>query len=206
MTRHRRGLSAGMTSLGLMLVMLATVSTPALSQDARVAPWTQIADAHQRVLASALERRADTSPEDRAAARALVREGDRAYRRQDYARAFTAYANAYPNAPLAYAYVMAGDAHWRDVLQAHPSASAHATCPIDNRYFWHDLAQGLAQQQQVGLALADAPLRTSWWYLRARRTTDCLQGLARDAATQPADTCADLPRLRACLGPPLPPP
>ncbi|HIV70717.1 MAG TPA: hypothetical protein H9903_07295 [Candidatus Aquabacterium excrementipullorum] len=166
---------------------------------------------HQRVLSAARARQADTSLADREAARRLERAGDSAYRRAAYAKAFTAYANAYPNAPTAYAYVMAGDAHWRAVLQAPvkvpapTGAGPQVACALDNRHFPRDLALDLAQHQQVGLALAEAPLRATWWYLRARRSTRCLQGLAQDAARQPPESCADLVRLRACLGPPLPP-
>ena len=158
------------------------------------------------MLIGAMAQAGTTSPDDRAAARQLVREGDRAYRRHDYARAATAYANAYPNAPLAYAHVMAGDAHWRDVLQAQAAAAAarQTACPLDNRYFPRDLSLGLAQEQRRGLALADPALRASWWYLRARRSTDCLQAVAERVAQQPAEACADLAGVKTCLGPPLP--
>lgn len=179
------------------LPALAVPSAPQPNDD-----QATIIESHQRVLTNARRSLKDSSTEDRAAARQLMRAGDRAYRAGEYARAATAYANAYPNAPMAEAYVMAGDAHWRAVLQAHTGAGA---CPLDNRYFRRDLALGLAQHQQVGLTLAGPALRATWWYLRARRGTDCLQQVAERAARQAPEACADLEGVRACLGPQLPP-
>lgn len=162
-------------------------------------------EAHQRVLASARRSLRDSSTENREAARRLMRAGDHAYRTGEYAMAATAYAHAYPNAPLAEAYVMAGDAHWRAVLQAQAGTGQPAACPLSNRYFRRDLALDLAQHQQVGLALAGPALRATWWYLRAHRSTDCLQQVADRAAQRAPEACADLAGVRACLGAPLPP-
>src|SRR5450631_863425 len=53
------------------------------------------------------------TPADRRHARQATTDGDRAYRRRNYRAAFTEYSNAYPNAPSAYAYLMAGDTYLR---------------------------------------------------------------------------------------------
>jgi hypothetical protein len=70
-----------------------------------------------RLIDTIEKRRHDVTRADLKAAHHLNADGDKAYRRKDYPAAFTAYSNSYPNAPTAYAYIMAGDAHWRSVLQ-----------------------------------------------------------------------------------------
>ncbi|MFZ5528604.1 MAG: hypothetical protein ACOZE7_18275 [Pseudomonadota bacterium] len=187
---------------GGLACLPALAALPAPDDASNQATFTE---AHQNVLSKARRSLKEASTEDRKAARRLLRAGDRAYQAGEYARASTAYANAYPNAPLAEAYVMAGDAHWRAVLQARSGMGQAAACPLGNRYFRRDLALDLAQHQQVGLALAGPALRATWWYLRARRSTDCLQQVADRAAQQPPEACADLAGVRACLGPSLPP-
>jgi hypothetical protein len=74
---------------------------------------------------------------------------------------------------------MAGDAHWRSVLQHVTREAAHAdggpVCPLDNGHFVHDLAVDVAQHQAVGLALAarddDRRFLKSTLYRRAREST-----------------------------------
>jgi hypothetical protein len=203
--------SAMWRKASLVLACAVWIATPALGSTSPPRPSANAPESaahHQRVLASARAAMARATAQDRDAARRLIRQGDRAYRQKHYAKAASAYDNAYPNAPMAYAYVMAGDAHWRDVLQAQAAAQegTPSTCPLDNHFFPRDLRQGLSQQQTLGLALADPALRTSWWYRRAHRSTACLQDLAAQAERQAPGSCADLAGLRACLGAPLPPP
>jgi hypothetical protein len=152
------------------------------------------------------------TPADAEAARRLNTDGDRAYKQGRYNEAFTAYSNSYPNAPNAYAYIMAGDAHWRGVVQYHaaegrPPAQAKPTCRLDNSYFAHDLAMDVAQHQSVGLTLAahdhDQRFLASALYRRARESTACLQALAHHYEAEPHSSCVDLGRLRNCLGAPL---
>jgi len=125
--------------------------------------------------------------------------------------------NSYPNAPNAYAYIMAGDSHWRDIAQPRilPSSQTPAqtppSCRLDNHYFAHDLALDVAQNQAVGLALAahddvhDKNLRAidPAFYKRAQESTSCLQAMAQHYETEPPSSCVDLEQLRKCLGAPL---
>ena len=156
--------------------------------------------------------RRERTPADAEAARRLNADGDRAYKQRRYTEAFTAYSNSYPNAPNAYAYIMAGDAHWRGVVQYHaaegrPPAQGKPTCRLDNSYFAHDLAMDVAQHQSVGLTLAahdhDQRFLASALYRRARESTACLQALAHHYEAEPHSACVDLGRLRNCLGAPL---
>ena len=162
-----------------------------------------------RILDAIDKGRKERTPADRAAARRLNAEGDRAYRKRDYRAAFTAYANSYPNHPNAYAYIMAGDAHWRAVVQAHPAtpASQPPACSLDNTRFAKDLASDLAQHHEVGLALAarenDRRFMQSSVYRRARESDACLQGLAQRYQAESPQACVDVARLRTCLGTPL---
>jgi hypothetical protein len=165
-------------------------------------------------LIDAIEKaRSTETRSDREAARRLNAEGDRAYRRKDYKAAFTAYANSYPNAPNAHAYIMAGDAHWRGVLRYHArqtqtsGATTSTSCRLTNSYFASDLAMDVAQHQALGLALAvhdnDRRILDSAFYRRARASSACLQALAKQYAAEPPTSCVDLDRLRGCLGAPL---
>jgi hypothetical protein len=152
---------------------------------------------------------------DRHAAEALAQQGDEAYRRGDYRAAASAYADAYPNFPTARAYILAGDARWRDALQfaldtpARPAAAASGAplCAIGNQHFPHDLLQDVAQHQEVGLALAaragggQAPVDP--FLKRARESATCLEGLAHRYEHLAPATCVDLAALQACLGTPL---
>lgn len=181
----------------------------------------------RRILDHIAANRSKQTPAGRAAARRLNSDGDRAYRRHHYGAAFTAYMNSYPNAPNAYAYIMAGDSHWRDIAQPRiqPSSQTPAqtlpSCRLDNHYFAHDLALDVAQNQAVGLALAahddmhgpdghnpdmhNNALRVidPLFYKRAQESTACLQAMAQHYETEPPTSCVDLERLRKCLGPPL---
>jgi hypothetical protein len=181
----------------------------------------------RRILDHIEANRSKQTPAGRAAARSLNSDGDRAYRRHHYGAAFTAYMNSYPNAPNAYAYIMAGDSHWRDIAQPRIQPSSHAqnsqtpaqtesSCRLDNHYFAHDLALDVAQNQAVGLALAshhdvhdpdvrDKDLRVidPALYKRAQESTACLQAMAQHYETEPPSSCVDLEQLRKCLGPPL---
>jgi len=165
-----------------------------------------------RLIETIEKRRNALTPADLRAARRLNADGDRAYRRRDYPAAFTAYANSYPNAPNAYAYIMAGDANWRGVVQHHmqqlrASADSGPICPLDNSHFAHDLAMDVAQHQAVGLTLAardnDRRLLKSAVYRRARESTSCLQDLAQHYDAEAPAVCIDLDQLRRCLGAPL---
>ncbi|HTJ30557.1 MAG TPA: hypothetical protein VL346_08660 [Acidobacteriaceae bacterium] len=163
----------------------------------------------QRILAAIEKNRDRTTPADRQAAHRLNIAGDQAYRRHHYTAAFTAYSNSYPNAPTAHAYILAGDSHWRDVVQNRMLASSKDAkqCSLDSRSFAHDLALDLAQNQAVGLRLAeidkDTQLLNSTFYHRARETEACLASIAQDYSAKPPDTCVDLKQLQKCLGPPL---
>jgi hypothetical protein len=156
--------------------------------------------------------RSTLTPADLQAARRLNAAGDRAYKRQRYQAAFTAYANSYPNAPTAHVYIMAGDAHWRDVVQYQaqkppPPAHEGPSCRLDNSHVADDLSADLAQHQAVGPALAardnDRRFLGSALYRRARESAACLQALAQRYQAEPANSCVDLDRLRRCLGAPL---
>jgi hypothetical protein len=165
-----------------------------------------------RLIDSIEKTRRGLTPADTEAARHLNADGDRAYKQRRYNEAFTAYSNSYPNAPNAYAYIMAGDAHWRGVVQylaskGGPTAQGGPACRLDNSHFAHDLALDVAQNQSVGLALAahdhDRRFMASALYRRARESTACLQGLAHQYEAEPHSACVDLERLRQCLGEPL---
>jgi len=152
------------------------------------------------------------TPADARAARRLNIKGDSAYRKGDYAAAFTAFANSYPNDPNAYAYIMAGDANWRASVQYHQRAAGKSgrdphACVMDNSHFAADLADDLARHYAVGLALAkrekDKSFLRSNVYRRARESASCLDALAREYQAMPPSACVDLTKLRQCLGPPL---
>ncbi|HEX6705104.1 MAG TPA: hypothetical protein VF169_10120 [Albitalea sp.] len=157
-----------------------------------------------RILEAIDKSRSERTPADRQAARRLNAQGDRAYRKRDYRAAFTAYANSYPNQPGAYAYIMAGDAHWRAVVQAQHATPA---CALDNSHFAKDLSTDLAQHHEVGLALAarenDRSFMRSAVYRRARESSVCLQALAQHYQAESPQACVDVARLRRCLGAPL---
>jgi hypothetical protein len=204
------------------ILFAGSASTPLL----RASGQTESPDT-RRILDHIGANRSKQTPADRAAARRLNSAGDRAYRRHHYGAAFTAYMNSYPNAPNAYAYIMAGDSHWRDIAQPRiqPSSQAPAqtppSCRLDNHYFAHDLALDVAQNQAVGLALAahddmhdhgahnhdvqEKALRIidPLFYKRAQESTACLQAMAQHYETEPPSSCVDLEQLRKCLGAPL---
>jgi hypothetical protein len=145
----------------------------------------------------------------RKAAQRMGAAGDLAYRKHEYRAAFHAYANAYPNYPNAYAYIMAGDAHWRAVLehQQRQAARTPSACALDNSRFSRDLDADLTRHHELGLALAerdnDRRLLKSTIYRRAQESATCLRALARRYEAQPPSACVDLDQLRDCLGSPL---
>jgi hypothetical protein len=181
------------------------VSTACASDRKESAETTRLIDTIEK-------RRSELTPADLQAAHRLNADGDWAYRRRDYTAAFTAYANSYPNAPNAYAYIMAGDANWRGVLQHHTQelrapADGGPICRLDNSHFAHDLALDVAQHQAVGLALAardnDRRFLKSTVHRRAQESTACLQDLAQHYESEAPTVCVDLDQLRRCLGAPL---
>ena len=197
MPRSRTSLVAGSILLGTIWI-----------SGARAAELGETPDT-ARLLDRIEETRRALTPADLQAARRLNADGDRAYRRKDYRAAFTAYANSYPNAPTAYAYIMAGDAHWRAVVQQARKAAAPAgqSCRLDNSHFAHDLASDLAQQEALGLTLAardnDRRFLASKLYHRARESAACLHALVQRYEAEPAASCVDMQRLERCLGAPL---
>ncbi len=189
-----------MVLAGSLLVSVACAAdTPASPETARILDWIE-------------KNRSKRTPADLAAARRLNVQGDRAYKRQHYDAAFTAYSNSYPNHPNAHAYILTGDAHWRGVVlyheaQARKTSSEPQACSLDNTHFAHDLALDVAQHHDVGVALAvrerDQRFMQSALYRRARESAACLHDLAALYETQPPATCVDISKLRACLGKPL---
>ncbi|MEC4590636.1 MULTISPECIES: hypothetical protein [Nitrospirillum] len=161
-------------------------------------------------LAQADAARQRQTPADVKAARALTAQGDRAYRRGEYGKAYAAYSSAYPNSPLAYAYVMASDAHWRAVVQAHAAARKKGGKRCDqvgSDRLAGDLAQSLEQELDFGLALAahdkdrlflDSPLA-----IRAGGIATCLRDLTQRLRAG-APRCDDTRAIEHCLGEPLP--
>lgn len=186
-----------------LALVIVTGCSAALSRGAErpVSPDTT------RLLAQAIATRASASAQDRQAANALISEGDHAYRRHRYAQARRAYENAYANRPDAYAYVMSGDAHWREVLQASARADGAVTCRLESRQLAHDLDTNITQHHELGLALAQRDharrLITSHWYRQADQAASCLRQLVASEQAQTPGHCADLQALQACLGSPL---
>lgn len=165
-----------------------------------------------RVLKAIEKRRLGRAPADLRAARELNADGDNAYREGDYSKAHTYYLHSTPNYPNAYAYIMTGDSHWRGVVrfqekEARKPENRPPACPMDNKHFVGDLALDLAQDYEVGLALAkrenDRRFLQSTLYRRARESATCLQEVARFYETQPPTACVDIAKLRQCLGAPL---
>jgi hypothetical protein len=189
------------------LVVLAAPWAPA--GQASVPPLPQDT---ARILDGIEKSRGERTPADLQAARRLNAQGDRAYRKQDYRAAFRAYANAYPNHPDAHAYILAGDARWRQVVQHHQAQprmppQEPPACRLDNQHFARDLSMDLAQHHQVGLALAerdqDRRFAQSALYRRARESATCLQALAQRYKAEPPSACVDVGELSRCLGAPL---
>ncbi len=182
----------------LMLIAASSVSTGQTSTLPASSDTARILDAINKS-------RSARTPADLQAARRLNAQGDRAYRKRDYRAAFTAYSNAYPNHPDAYAYIMAGDARWRQVVQHH---RAQPDCSLDNQHFARDLSLDVAQHYEVGLALAsrqnDRRFARSALVRRARESTTCLHALARRYEAEPPSACVDVGQLSRCLGAPLP--
>ena len=155
--------------------------------------------------------------EDQRAAMQLNAKGDLAYKKNDYRSAYTAYSNSYPNYPNAYAYLMAGDSHWRALVKFHTESAAKSpqngaaepseSCSLPNTHFVHDTESELARDHDFGLKLADnqkdQKLLNSELYRRARETAECLHALAKDYASKSPQTCVDIAKIQQCIGPPL---
>ena len=161
----------------------------------------------QALAMAAAERRASSAR--RKAARALVVEGDAAYREGRYDDAHRLFDNAAPNAPSAYAYLMTADSHWRASVaygRQQPSASP-ANCRLQRHYFVDDLRLDLNQGYLLGLRLAQIepgrPLLGSALLARARDSANCLARMADELEPEPAEACVDEARIAACLGEPL---
>ena len=147
---------------------------------------------------------------DRAAARALIAQGNAAYRAGRFDEAHSDYDNAAANAPSAYAYIMTGDAHWRAALASaqQPGATGEAsTCRLQRLHFVDDLRLDLNQQYLIGLRLAQttslAPRPGPALRARAKASAACFTRLAQDYAPLPPQTCVDPARIARCLGMPL---
>ena len=146
------------------------------------------------------------SPARRKAARALVVEGDTAYREGRYDDAHRFFDNATPNTPSAYAYLMTADSHWRASVaygRKQPPASP-ANCRLQRRYFVDDLRLDLNQGYLLGLRLAQIepghPLVGSAFLGRAKDSADCLARMADELEPEPPETFVDEARIAACLG------
>ena len=145
---------------------------------------------------------------DRLAAKSLNKSGDKLYRNKNYASAFRAYSNSYPNYPNAYSYIMTSDSHWRSIVQFHSKqVSVNNECKIGNQYFSHDIEMDVSQHFEVGFELAildhDTKLIESQLYKHARDIADCLRQLANFYKSTPSETCVELNKVQACLGEPL---
>ncbi|WP_148293618.1 hypothetical protein [Azospirillum sp. B4] len=150
------------------------------------------------------------TPGEVSVARSLVAQGDRAYRRGDYGKAYAAYSSAYPNSPLPYAYVMASDAHWRAVVQAHAAARTKSggRCEqVGGDRLAGDLSQSLEQELDFGLALAahdkDGAFLDSPLAVRAGGIATCLRDLTQRLRAG-GPRCDDTRAIEHCLGVPLP--
>ena len=161
----------------------------------------------QAVAMATAARRASSAR--RKAARALVVEGDTAYREGRYDDSHRLFDNAAPNAPSAYAYLMTADSHWRASVaygRKQPSVSP-ANCRLQRRYFVDDLRLDLNQGYLLGLRLAQIepghPLVGSAFLARAKDSAGCLARMADELEPEAPETCVDEARIAACLGEPL---
>jgi hypothetical protein len=163
----------------------------------------------QRVLDTIANNRKTLTASNWDVARRMNADGDREYRARNFRAAWSAYANSYPNAPTAHAYIMAGDTRWRMAtdLTPPPSPGISDPCPLRNTHFTHDVTLDLAQHYAVGFALAaqenDRRVLESAMYRRAQASAKCLERLAKEYESKPASDCVDLSRLRGCLGEPV---
>jgi hypothetical protein len=170
-----------------------------------LAPADQIA-AHAVAMAAAA-RHAPAA--GRQAARALVVEGDAAYRDGRYDEAHRFFEEATPNMPSAYAFLMTADAHWRASVAYGRTldATSPRACRLQRDHFVDDLRLDLNQGYLLGLRLAriepGRPLAGSPLLARATESARCLTRLADELAPLPPESCVDEARIAACLGDPL---
>ncbi|WP_377156296.1 hypothetical protein ACFJIX_29030 [Roseateles sp. UC29_93] len=150
--------------------------------------------------------------EDRKAAAALNREGDRAYQEGRFDKALKAYMNSYPNHATSHAYLMAGDAYWRAVLAANQtlaSSKGKDACPLTNAYFAQDAGRSLDQYYRPGLALIDKETADAQGLNqlreRSRTAASCLAAVQAKYAALPKTACVDLRDVASCVGEPLKP-
>ena len=145
------------------------------------------------------------SAAERKAARALVAEGDAAYREGRYDDAHRFFEDATPNTPSAYAYLMTADSHWRASVAY--GRKQPSNCRLQRQHFVDDLRLDLNQGYLLGLRLAQIepghPLAGSALLARAHDSAHCLARLADELEPEPAETCVDEARIAACLGAPL---
>lgn len=193
-------------NLVLLVCMYAALLTDANTANASV---SVVSPDTVQILESIEQHRNKVFDEGLKAARELNAKGDRAYKKKNYRSAYTAYYNSYPNAPNAYAYIMAGDSHWRSVLQYQKTRplKKNESCRLDNSYFAHDLENNVAQHQSVGLSLAerskDRQFMDSSLYKRTSESTACLESMIQEYKAKPKTACVDLNQLNNCLGKPL---
>ena len=157
----------------------------------------------QAVARAAAARHASAA--ERKAARALVAEGDAAYREGRYDDAHRLFEDATPNTPSAYAYLMTADSHWRASVAY--GREQPSNCRLQRRHFVDDLRLDLNQGYLLGLRLAQIepghPLAGSALLAKAKDSAHCLARLADELEPEPAETCVDEARIAACLGAPL---
>ncbi|NOS89771.1 MAG: hypothetical protein HOP34_14750 [Methylococcaceae bacterium] len=171
---------------------------------------TAVMSTHTATILNTIDhRRSQLTPADHRIASGLIAEADRAYQRQDYQQANQSYDLAIAYSWDAYAYIMAGDSHWRAVVNAGINdAPNKRPCSIRNQYFPHDTDQHLAQTYEVGFALAVknpsclAKLQAEA-YQNAVKSDQCLRKLAGFYKTQAEDACVDAKQIQACLGKPF---
>ena len=142
-----------------------------------------------------------------AAATALRQAGDESYRRGDFRGAQGKYREAYPHIPTPYSFVMAADAQLRAVLAWNQLSERDAAQCLRAGVFGVDLRNELSQVYSVGLSVApaidDQAFLASGLYRRAKEAETCLWSIAKSSETSAKDACADLGKLKACLGSPL---
>lgn len=138
----------------------------------------------------------------------LNRAGDAFYRRKKYDQARREYWASYPNYPNAHAYLMAGDAYWRSVIQFQDGQHAAKNgCKFDRQDFIGELKRSIDNHFAPGLALAvhdqDQKILESHWYRRATEISTCLQNTMKRYDNEAAAPCVDLAVVTGCLGEPL---
>jgi hypothetical protein len=142
-----------------------------------------------------------------AAATALRQAGDQKYLRSDFRGAQRQYREAYPNVPAPYSFVMAADSQLRALAEWNSPRERDMTQCLKSKVLGGDLRSELSQVYSVGLGVAtavdDSAFLASALFRRAKLAEACLWGLVKSSEAAAEDACADLGKLKACLGPPL---